>query len=85
MTTMTNPGTPKGCERIAYAVGFQENATYSDVYGGGGYLYAGVADVAAITGNADYIAAIDRIWEDVVQRKLYLIGSVGQHGAGDGQ
>jgi len=30
------PGTPKGCERIAYAVGFQENATYSDVYGGGG-------------------------------------------------
>lgn len=36
MTTMTNPGTPRGCERIAYAVGFQENATYSDVYGGGG-------------------------------------------------
>lgn len=30
------PGTPSGCERIAYAVGFQENATYSDVYGGGG-------------------------------------------------
>jgi pimeloyl-ACP methyl ester carboxylesterase len=30
------PGTPKGCERIAYAVGFQENAAYSDVYGGGG-------------------------------------------------
>lgn len=50
----------------------------------GGYLYAGVADVAAITGNQDYIAAIDRIWEDVVSRKLYLIGSVGQHGAGEG-
>ena len=33
---MDQPGTPKGCERIAYAVGFQENATYSDVYGGGG-------------------------------------------------
>lgn len=32
----TQPGTPRGCERIAYAVGFQENATYSDVYGGGG-------------------------------------------------
>ena len=36
MTVTINPGTPKGCERIAYAVGFQENATYSDVYGGGG-------------------------------------------------
>lgn len=30
------PGTPSGCERVAYVVGFQENATYSDVYGGGG-------------------------------------------------
>ena len=36
MTTNFIPGTPSGCERIAYAVGFQENATYSDVYGGGG-------------------------------------------------
>jgi len=32
------PGTPRGCERIAYAVGFTEQATYSDVYGGGGAI-----------------------------------------------
>ena len=50
----------------------------------GGYLYAGVADVAALTGDRGYIDAIDRIWEDVISRKLYLIGSVGQHGAGEG-
>ena len=36
MTTTSIPGTPEGCERIAYVVGFAENATYSDVYGGGG-------------------------------------------------
>jgi len=36
MTRHPTPGTPRGCERIAYVVGFQENATYSDVYGGGG-------------------------------------------------
>lgn len=36
--TISVPGTPRGCERIAYAVGFSENATYSDVYGGGGAL-----------------------------------------------
>ena len=36
MSTATIPGTPEGCERIAYVVGFAENATYSDVYGGGG-------------------------------------------------
>ena len=50
----------------------------------GGYLYAGVADVAALTGEQAYIDAIDRIWTDVVSRKLYLIGNVGQHGAGEG-
>ena len=50
----------------------------------GGYLYAGVADVAAITGAKGYVAAIDRIWQDVISRKLYLIGSVGQQGAGEG-
>ncbi len=32
------PGTPRGCERIAYAVGFEDQASYSDVYGGGGAL-----------------------------------------------
>lgn len=37
-TALRIPGTPAGCERIAYAVGFKENATYSDVYGGGGAI-----------------------------------------------
>jgi uncharacterized protein len=50
----------------------------------GGYYYAGVADVASITKNEDYINAIDRIWNDVVNSKLYLTGNVGQHGAGEG-
>ncbi len=36
MSIQAQPGTPKGCERIAYVVGFRESATYSDVYGGGG-------------------------------------------------
>ena len=50
----------------------------------GGYFYAGVADVAALTGEKEYVDAIGRIWQDVIDRKLYLIGSVGQHGAGEG-
>ena len=49
-----------------------------------GYLYASVADIAALTDNSEYTEAIDRIWNDVVRRKLYLIGSVGQHGGGEG-
>jgi DUF1680 family protein len=42
-----------------------------------GYFYAGVADVAALTGNNDYIAAIDRIWENAVCKKLYITGGIG--------
>jgi DUF1680 family protein len=47
-----------------------------------GYLYAGMADVAALTGDQDYVDAIDRIWKNIVSRKLYLTGGVGasRHG-----
>lgn len=41
------------------------------------YLYCGMADVAALTGDQRYQAAIGRIWENVVGRKLYLTGGVG--------
>ncbi len=48
-----------------------------------GYMYTGMADVAALTGNADYIRAIDRIWENVVGRKLYITGGVGARHQGE--
>ena len=32
------PGTPKGCERIAYVVVHREDAAFSDTYGGGGNI-----------------------------------------------
>ncbi|MCX6904994.1 MAG: glycoside hydrolase family 127 protein [Verrucomicrobia bacterium] len=48
-----------------------------------GYMYAGMADVAALTGDAQYIKAIDRIWENVVSKKLYLTGGVGARHSGE--
>lgn len=48
------------------------------------YMYAGMADIAALTGNAQYIAAIDAIWEDVVQKKIYVTGGIGSTGAYEG-
>ena len=42
-----------------------------------GYLYSGVADVAALTGNQNYITAIDSIWENMVSKKYYITGGVG--------
>ena len=41
------------------------------------YLYCGVADVAALTGDGPSIAAIERIWENVVSKKLHLTGGIG--------
>jgi DUF1680 family protein len=41
------------------------------------YLYSGMADVAALTGDTSYAAAIDRLWDNVVSKKLYLTGGVG--------
>ena len=41
------------------------------------YLYSGMADVAALTGDTRYESAIEKIWDNVVEKKLYLTGGVG--------
>ena len=41
------------------------------------YMYAAMADVAALSGNIQYLHAIDRIWENVAEKKLYLTGGIG--------
>ncbi len=48
-----------------------------------GYYYAGVADVAALTGNKDYLNAIDKIWENVVNKKFYITGGIGARHDGE--
>jgi DUF1680 family protein len=41
------------------------------------YLYAGVADVYAETGEDSLMACLKSIWEDVVYRKMYITGACG--------
>jgi uncharacterized protein len=48
------------------------------------YMYTGMADVAVLTGESDYIAAIDRLWEDVVTKKTYITGGIGAAGGHEG-
>jgi DUF1680 family protein len=55
----------------AEAVGHAVRATY---------MYSGMADVAALTGDDSYIRAIDHIWDNVVTKKLYLTGGIGSVG-----
>ncbi|PWJ55553.1 hypothetical protein CLV98_11329 [Dyadobacter jejuensis] len=42
------------------------------------YYYAGAADVAAETGEKALIEALDRLWDNVTQKKMYVTGAVGQ-------
>ena len=48
------------------------------------YMYTGMADVAALTGDRQYIDAITKIWEDVVYKKLYITGGIGAEGGHEG-
>ncbi len=48
-----------------------------------GYLYAGMADVAALTGDKAYIDAIGKLWENVVSKKMHLNGGIGARHAGE--
>jgi uncharacterized protein len=47
------------------------------------YMYSGMADVAAITGNKDYKIAIDNIWNDVTNKKMYITGGIGSTNNGE--
>lgn len=47
------------------------------------YMYAGMADVAALTGDKGYIDAIDAIWDNIVTKKLYITGGIGATSNGE--
>lgn len=47
------------------------------------YMYTGMADVAALTGDTAYIHAVDRIWSNIVNKKLYITGGIGATGNGE--
>jgi DUF1680 family protein len=47
------------------------------------YMYSGMADVAALTGDRAYLDAIDTIWTNTVGKKLYITGGIGASGEGE--
>jgi uncharacterized protein len=47
------------------------------------YMYSGMADVAAVTGDQSMRAAGNRIWDYLVTSKLYLTGGIGASGSGE--
>lgn len=49
-----------------------------------GYLYSGVADVAALTHDTAYFRALSRLWENLVSKKLFITGGMGSRPQGEG-
>lgn len=47
------------------------------------YMYAGMADIAALTGDTAYVSAIDSIWDNIVNKKYYITGGIGARHAGE--
>jgi uncharacterized protein len=47
------------------------------------YMYSAMADVAALTGDERFLHAIDKLWNSVVSKKLYITGGVGATGKGE--
>ncbi len=48
-----------------------------------GYLYSAMTDIGALTKSADYVAAVDQLWQNVVEKKLSLTGGVGSRRHGE--
>ncbi len=48
-----------------------------------GYMYSGMADVAALTGAPGYRDALERLWTNVVSRKMYITGGIGSRSGGE--
>lgn len=49
-----------------------------------GYFYSGIADVARLTGNKNYMTALERLWNNMTCKKLYITGGIGARGMGEG-
>ncbi|MBQ9819117.1 MAG: glycoside hydrolase family 127 protein, partial [Bacteroidales bacterium] len=48
------------------------------------YLYCGMSDYAALRHDEGYLAALNRLWEDVAERNMYITGGIGQSASNEG-
>jgi len=48
------------------------------------YLYCGMADLAAVTGDRSLLDTLEDVWTDIVERKMYLTGGIGSSAGNEG-
>ena len=74
-------GNPKKYDQSHLPVTQQHEAVGHAVRGS--YMWAAMADIAAITGDKSYMDAIESIWNDIVDKKYYINGGIGATGSGE--
>jgi DUF1680 family protein len=47
------------------------------------YLYSGMADIARLTADASLTRACDELWDNIVNRQMYITGAIGQSAYGE--
>ncbi len=47
------------------------------------YMYSGMTDIAGIMKDSSYMNAVDKIWENVVSKKIYITGGIGARHEGE--
>jgi DUF1680 family protein len=49
----------------------------------GVYMYAGMTDIAALYGDKQYLNAVNKLWENMVNKKMYITGGIGARHDGE--
>jgi len=47
------------------------------------YMYSGMTDVGVLTGDKELLNAVDRLWNNISEKKIYLTGGIGASGKGE--
>ncbi|QES88596.1 aceric acid hydrolase [Rhizosphaericola mali] len=70
-------GTPEGTEDNSDRVAFRKMEHAGGHAVRANYLFAGAADLFAETGDTSLIRVLDKMWNDVTFRKMYITGGCG--------
>jgi DUF1680 family protein len=79
-------GRPYGQHEPSYSQDHEPLRDQSEVVGHAVralYLYSGAADLYAETGETDLLRALDRLWENMTTRRMYVSGGLGSRYEGE--
>ena len=72
-------GDHRGMDHSQRGTAIREESEAVGHAGHGNYLYAGVTDLYAETGEEALLEAMERIWKNVTTKKMYVTGATGPH------